>query len=307
MKPKLRIAVTGIKGQVARAIAEAAVTAGDIVALPLGRPDFDLSRPESIPFAIKAARPDVIINTAAYTAVDDAERNEDLAFAVNARGAGVVSAAAASIGAPLIHISTDYVFSGDKSGAYVEEDATEPRSAYGRTKLAGEVAVLEANPRSIVLRTSWVYAPWGKNFVDTMLRLAGQHPAIGVVDDQHGRPTFAPHIATAILQIARAFSLGWRTDFGGVFHMAGADAMSWRAFAEAVFAESSARGGRSARVNAITTADYPTLAARPANSELDCAKLRRVFGIALPGVDAGLKGYFTGLAEPVLASQRGYK
>jgi dTDP-4-dehydrorhamnose reductase len=305
MKP-LRIALTGSEGQVARGVVEAVSRAADLDIVCLARPAFDLAEPATIGPAVAAARPDVVINAAAYTAVDDAERDEVATFAINSTGAGAVAAAAAEVGAAIIQLSTDYVFAGDASAAYVETDPTDPRSAYGRSKLAGEMAVLAANPRAIVVRTSWVYGPGGKNFVATMLRLAAQRDEIGVVEDQRGRPTYAPHLAAGLIDIARAAATGWHSDHGGVFHLAGADAMSWRAFAEAVFAVSRARGGPSARVRAIASADYPTAATRPANSILDCVKVKRVFGVALPGVEAGLSEYFA-RAPDVRPSVRGFK
>src|SRR6202171_4014714 len=197
----MRLYVIGGQGQVARSLREAAISDEDIVFGYGQRPDIDLLRPESIAQALAEFRPDLVVNPAAYTAVDKAESEPDLAFAVNRDGAGAVAVAAARQGVPVIHLSTDYVFDGRKTTAYVEADPVNPQGVYGRSKLAGELAVTAANPRNIVLRTSWVYAPFGTNFVRTMLRLASERDRLRVVDDQVGCPTYAPDIASAILAI----------------------------------------------------------------------------------------------------------
>ena len=278
----MRIAVTGTNGQVARALAEIAGRHGHEVVL-LGRPGLDLADPATIAPAIRAAEAAAVINAAAYTAVDKAETEPDLAQAVNGAGAGAVAAAAAELGLPVLQVSTDYVFDGSKVGPYIEEDAVGPLGAYGRSKLAGERAVAAANPRHAVLRTAWVYAPFGANFVRTMLRIAGNKPEVNVVADQWGCPTSALDIATTLLGVAtRMVAAPDDDDLVGVFHMAARGEAVWADVAEAVFAASRAKGGPSAKVNRITTAEFPTQAQRPANSRLDCAKLERVYGIALP-------------------------
>ena len=278
----MRIAVTGQNGQVARALHEIAGRHGHEVVL-LGRPGLDLADPSTIAPALRAADAAAVINAAAYTAVDKAESEPDLALAVNGAGAGAVAAAAAELGLPVLQVSTDYVFDGAKPSPYVEEDPVGPLGAYGRSKLAGERAVAEANPRHAVLRTAWVYAPYGANFVRTMLRIAGNKPEVGVVADQHGCPTSALDIATTLLGVAaRMVEEPEDRDLVGVFHMAARGEAVWADVAEAVFAASRAKGGPSATVKRITTADFPTQAQRPANSRLDCAKLERVYGIALP-------------------------
>ena len=276
----MRIVVTGREGQVARSLAERAALRPDIDLIALGRPNLDLLDPAAIYRAVAAARPDLVVSAAAYTAVDQAEDEPDLAYAINAVGAGAVAAAAAAAGAPVIHLSTDYVFSGDKAGHYVEDDPTGPTSAYGRSKLAGEVAVAAANPRHVILRTAWVYSPFGKNFAKTMLRLAETRETVSVVADQWGNPTSALDIADGILHIAAALAAG--TASSGIFHLAGTGATNWAGFAEAVFTASEALGGPSAKVVPITTADYPTKARRPANSRLDCARLDATFGWRAP-------------------------
>jgi dTDP-4-dehydrorhamnose reductase len=278
----MKIAVTGRSGQVVRAIIERA-PAGVIV-LPLGRPEFDLADPATIDAAIRAAAPDLVISAAAYTAVDRAQDDEAVAFAVNAAGAGAVAAAAARIGVPVIHLSTDYVFDGAKPSAYVETDPVAPLGAYGRSKLAGEAAVIAANPVAVIVRTAWVYSPFGHNFAKTMLRLARDRDELTIVADQIGNPSSALDIADGLLTMApRLAEAGAGTpDLVGIFHMTGSGEASWADFAQAIMNASAATGGPTARVRPIGTADYPTPAPRPANSRLDCTRLARSYGIALP-------------------------
>jgi dTDP-4-dehydrorhamnose reductase len=278
----LRILVTGREGQVARSLIERSATLPNIEIVAVGRPDLNLADPGSVMSSIAAARPDVVVSAAAYTAVDRAEDEPDLAYAINAEGARAVAAAAAHVGAPVIHLSTDYVFSGEADIPYVETDATGPQGVYGRTKLAGEQAVAAANSRHVILRTAWVYSPYGANFVKTMLRLAETRDALGIVADQWGNPTSALDIADGILHIARTLGEAAPAEKYGVFHMAGAGSANWSGFAEQVFAESWARGGPWARVDEITTAQYPTRAQRPKNSRLSCEKLWTTYGWRAP-------------------------
>jgi dTDP-4-dehydrorhamnose reductase len=278
----MRIVVNGRDGQVARALAEIAPARGhELVAL--GRPAFDLTAaPDEIANALAAVRPDVIVSAAAFTAVDQAEREPELAQRVNATGAGAVAAAAGQLGVPLVHLSTDYVFDGRKPAPYVEDDPTGPTGVYGRSKLAGEAAVLAAHDDVAILRTAWVFSPFGANFVKTMLRLAGDRDEVGVVADQLGNPTSALDLAAAILTVAENLRAGDKAEQRGIFHAAGTGDASWADFAERIFAASHARGGPTARVKRITTADFPTPATRPANSRLDCGKLARVHGVTMP-------------------------
>ncbi len=276
----MRVAVTGSKGQVAASLVERAGPKIEIVTL--SRPAFSLEDRESVLAGIAAARPDVVINAAAYTAVDKAESEEDLAMRVNGAGAGHVAEAAARLGAPLLHLSTDYVFDGTLDRPYREDDPTAPSGAYGRSKLAGERLVGELNPNSAVLRTAWVYSPFGANFVCTMLRLNETRDEVGVVADQQGNPTSALDIADALLIIARQIRENGSPELRGVFHMTGGGEATWADLAEAVFAEAHARGRRLTGVKRIATAEYPTPARRPLNSRLDNAKLGRVYGLALP-------------------------
>lgn len=282
----MRVAVTGFRGQVASSLIERA--GDDIAIVSLARPEVMLEDRAAVIDGVARARPDVVINAAAYTAVDKAESEEWLAGQVNGSGAGHVAEAAARIGAPLLHLSTDYVFDGSLDRPYREDDPTGPTGAYGRSKLEGERRVAELCPNSAILRTAWVYSPFGANFVRTMLRLNETRDEVGVVADQHGNPTSALDIADACLAIARRIRADDSADLRGVFHMTGAGEATWADFAEAVFAEAHARGRRPTRVKRIATADYPTPARRPANSRLDNAKLAHIYGLALPDWRASL-------------------
>lgn len=275
----MRIAVTGREGQVAQGLKERGGGRADVEIVLVGRPDLDLATPASVAPALEAARPDLIVSAAAYTAVDRAEDEPDLAHAVN--GAGAVASAAHDLGVPVIHLSTDYVFDGGKDGAYVETDPTGPIGVYGASKLAGELAVAAAGPRHAILRTAWVYSPFGNNFLRTMLRVAASRDELTVVADQHGNPTSALDIADAILHIAPQMVSG-RSDVFGIFHLAGSGTTNWAGFARRIFAASSALGGPSARVKDIPAADYPTKARRPANSRLSSAKFADTFGWTAP-------------------------
>jgi dTDP-4-dehydrorhamnose reductase len=282
----MRVAVTGAKGQVATALVEKAGAEFEI--LSLSRPGFSLEDRDSVIAGIEAARPDVVVNAAAYTAVDKAESEEDRAMRVNGAGAGHVAEAAAGIGAPLLHLSTDYVFDGALDRPYREDDPTGPTGAYGRSKLAGEERVTEYCPDSAILRTAWVYSPFGTNFVRTMLRLNESRDEVSVVADQRGNPTSALDIADALMVIAKRICGDSAPELRGVFHMTGSGEATWADLAEAVFDEAHARGRRPTRVRRIPSAEYPTLARRPANSRLDSEKLRRVYGVVLPDWRASL-------------------
>lgn len=279
----MRIVVTGgPDGQVLLSLMERGATRGhEIVAL--GRPELDLAGDgDAVARAVEATRPDAVVSAAAYTAVDKAETERDLAFAINGSGAGAVAKAAQGLGVPIVHISTDYVFDGSKASAYSEDDPTGPVSVYGASKLAGEQAVLAASDNSAVLRTAWVYSPFNANFVKTMLRLASDREEVGVVGDQFGNPTSALDIADAIIAVIENMEASEDSSLRGTFHMTGQGEASWAEFAEQIFAASAAAGGPSARVRSITTAEYPTPAARPANSRLDSSKLERIHGVRLP-------------------------
>lgn len=277
----LRIVVTGWTGQVVRAMLERVPAGVEIVALR--RPDLDLAIPKMIAPALRAARPHVIVNAAAYTAVDLAESEPDLAMRVNGEAAGEAARAAAALGVPVIQISTDYVFDGALDRPYREDDATGPISAYGASKLAGERAVAAASDNHAILRTAWIYSPFGKNFVKTMLHLAETRDEVGVVADQHGCPTSALDIADAVLAVARNLAARPQDEtLRGIFHMSATGEAAWADVAEAVFAERERLGGKPVAVKRIATTDYPTPAQRPANSRLDCDKLAARHGVTLP-------------------------
>ncbi|MER9137254.1 dTDP-4-dehydrorhamnose reductase [Mesorhizobium sp. M0830] len=278
----MRLVVTGREGQVAASLLEAGRRSAGVEVVAIGRPELDLARPEMVIEPIAAAKPDIVVSAAAYTAVDQAEDEPDLAFAVNAVGAGKVAEAARRLGVPIIHLSTDYVFDGSKDSAYVETDATAPASVYGASKLAGEQAVASANPRHLILRTAWVYSPFGKNFVKTMLRLAADRDEISVVADQWGNPTSALDIADAILHAAAQLHDGKSFGAPGTYHLAGTGEANWSGFARHILDTSRVSGGPWARVRDIATMDYPTKARRPANSRLSSAKFASVFGWNAP-------------------------
>lgn len=285
----MRVYVIGGEGQVARSLREAAARDTSVVLGFTSRSEVDLLRPWTIRQALTRFRPDVVINPAAYTAVDKAESEPDQAFAINRDGAGAVAEAAEVVGAPVIHFSTDYVFDGHKEGAYVEGDPVAPQGVYGISKLQGEVAVATAHPRHVILRTAWVYAPFGSNFLRKILRLAAERDRLQVVDDQVGCPTYAPDIADAALAIAAQIAgIGWKADHAGVTHLAGPDSVSWCGFARMIVALSAKGGARFVPVDPIATRDYPTPAARPANSCLSTARLSSLFGIQIPSLETSL-------------------
>ena len=279
----MRIAVTGKTGQVVTSMVERAARAG-VEVVTVGRPELDLADPGDVAGVFAALAPDVIVSAAAHTGVDKAESEPDLAHAINATGAGAVARAAAEIGVPVVHLSTDYVFDGSKASAWVETDPTAPLGVYGASKLAGEQAVLRSGARAVILRLAWVHSPFGANFVKTMLRLAESRERLAVVADQIGAPTSALDIADGIFAVARGLlSRPGERALEGVFHMgAGGPDASWADFAEAVFDGSAARGGKRPVVDRIPTAAFPTPARRPARSRLDSSKLAAIHGVELP-------------------------
>ncbi|WP_079213450.1 dTDP-4-dehydrorhamnose reductase [Brucella pituitosa] len=285
----MKIVVTGREGQVVQSLLEKASQRPNIQVIAMGRPELDLAKPETVRSAISAIKPDLVVSAAAYTAVDLAEDEAELAFAVNAGGAQAVAEAAKACGVPVIQISTDYVFAGDASEPYVEKDITGPQGVYGRSKLEGERLVSQTNPRHIVLRTAWVYSPFGKNFVKTMLKLAETRDALSVVSDQWGNPTNALDIADAIIKVAD--HLAAVPDFSayGVYHLAGTGDTNWSGFARAIFNESAKLGGPTATVTDIATADYPTKAVRPGNSRLSTKKFQEVFNWSAPHWQTSLR------------------
>ena len=286
----MRVYVFGSEGQIARSLREAASNLPDLVMGNGARPDVDILQPALIERALADFAPDIVINPAAYTAVDRAETEPDIALATNRDGAGNVAKAAAKLNIPIIHLSTDYVFDGRKQSPYVETDGDGPRSVYGRSKLAGERSVASSNSRAIILRTAWVYAPFGSNFVRTILRLSGERDRLRIVDDQIGCPTYAPDIADAILTIAAKIKAsGWQERFAGVTHLAGPDEITWCDFARQIVGIAKTKGRRDVIVDSITTVEYPTPAERPSNSRLRCDRLAELFDVRLPPLSLSLE------------------
>lgn len=285
----MKIVVTGREGQLVQSLLERAAQRPNLQVIALGRPELDLTKPETVRSAIEAIKPDLVVSAAAYTVVDLAEDEPDLALAVNATGAQAVAEAAKACGAPIIHLSTDYVFAGDATKSYVESDSIGPRSVYGSSKLEGERLVAQANPKHIILRTAWVYSPFGKNFVKTMLKLAETRDVLSVVSDQWGNPTSALDIANAIIRVADHLATVPSFSAYGVYHLAGTGDTNWSGFARAIFIESAKLGGPTATVTDIATADYPTKAVRPANSRLLSAKFHEVFNWSAPHWQSSLR------------------
>lgn len=278
------ILIAGKSGQLGQCLLETADSRRIRVVLA-GRPTFDIGNRQSIAAFLSAVTPTLIINAAAYTAVDKAELESARCYAVNRDGAADLAAAAWQRGLPFIHISTDYVFDGKKKSPYHEDDTTIPIGVYGRSKLEGEQAVLHAHPKAMIFRTSWLYSVFGSNFLITMLRLARGRPVMRVVDDQHGCPTSAHDLAAALLDIASIVLDGGGRP--GVYHLTGTGEATWYGLTKKIFDQAQACGRHVPPLAAIGTADYPTPARRPANSVLDCTKTDREFGVKLrPWPDA---------------------
>jgi dTDP-4-dehydrorhamnose reductase len=273
------LAVIGASGQVARALARAAGRRGVPVAVG-GRPDVDLNSTHSITAFLDATAPSLVINAAAYTAVDKAETDEAAAVALNTDGPARLAAWCASRGVPLMHISTDFVFDGRRSTPYREDDARNPLSVYGRTKSAGEDAVRAVLAEHIILRTAWVYDAGGNNFLKTMLRLGAERDVVRVVADQVGTPTTADEIAAALLDVASAIESKKVAAPWGTYHFVADGQTTWHGFAAEIFAAAKAAGLKTPKLEAITTAEYPLPAVRPAYSVLDTTKIRETFGIS---------------------------
>ncbi|MGY6628154.1 MAG: dTDP-4-dehydrorhamnose reductase [Oceanicaulis sp.] len=285
----LHILQFGATGQVARCLSALADDDLKVTALP--RAVADLTDDDAVQRVIHAAPSDtaVIVNLAAYTGVDAAESDRDKAFAVNGRAPGVMAKAARARGLPFIHLSTDYVFDGSGSQPYRETDRTRPLGVYGASKHAGEVAVMEASPDAVIMRTAWVFSAHGNNFVRTMVRLAAERAEISVVDDQIGCPTPAAAIADAVVSVGRTLASQHRpADFAGIFHYCGDRTMSWCGFADAIFERLDAAGLKRPHLYPIPTSAYPTPASRPAYSVLDCTRINDVYGVKAADSLAGL-------------------
>lgn len=293
----MRLLIAGWHGQVARALIEAAPSRPEIKALAAGRPALDVRDPRSIERAFGDISPDIVINTAAYTAVDHAETDADAAFALNRDGAALLARAAARRNIPIIHLSTHYVFDGSKPAPYDESDATCPATVFGRSKLEGEHAVRGANPRHVVIRTGWVFSPAKGTFVPKILEAANRGETVRVVADQRGNPTYAPHLASAILDVARDIAASRSVEPAwGTYHAAGSGTASWHDFAREIVSASASGDGCS--IEPIGSSDYPASAPRPRNSELDCAKFERTFGLRLPPWREGVASCLSQILRP---------
>jgi dTDP-4-dehydrorhamnose reductase len=278
----MKVLVTGRQGQLVQSLIERAAGRPGIEIVAAGRPELDLEKPGSAAEAVRSVAPEVVINAAAFTAVDHAEDEPERAMRVNDEAAGELAAAAKAAGAPIVQISTDYVFDGLAPRPYSEDARPDPLGAYGRSKLAGEERVRRENPEHLILRTAWVYSPFGSNFVKTMMRLAETRDTVTVVADQQGNPTSALDLADALLAVLRLWKQGSRAGQGRTYHLAGTGSASWFSFAEAIFEECRALGLPAARVQPIRTKDWPTNAVRPANSRLDSSRFQRDFDFAMP-------------------------
>jgi dTDP-4-dehydrorhamnose reductase len=278
----MKILLTGRNGQVGYELERTLAPLGDVCAFD--HKQLDLADPIAIISRVREVKPDVIVNAAAYTAVDQAEKDVEQAMLVNAAGPGFLAAEAKAVGALLVHYSTDYVFDGTKTTPYTEDDATNPLSVYGKSKLAGEKAIQAAGGRHLILRTSWVYGPRGKNFFLTMLRLAREREELRVVNDQHGAPTSSIALAGATVEILQRHG----TDAHGLFHLTASGETTWFGFTEAIIHLARATLPHAPRVVPIATAEYPTPAVRPRYSVLDCTKASRSLDAKLTGWQAGL-------------------
>ena len=284
-KTPLKILISGKTGQVAVELQKHLAGLGELIVL--GRDVLDLSQPDQIRAQVRAHKPDLLIIAAAHTAVDQAENEPELAFTINAIAPGVFAEEAAALGIPLIHYSTDYVFDGRKPAPYTEDDATNPLGVYGKSKLAGELAIAASGAQHLILRTSWVYSTHGKNFLLTMQRLLQERSELRVVADQVGAPTWAGTIA----QSTRALIERWQSGDAaawGTYHLTASGETSWFGFTQAIAGHLTAQGKACATLEPIPASAYPTPAARPQNSRLDCSKLAREWGVAQPDWEAAL-------------------
>ncbi|AKI03386.1 dTDP-4-dehydrorhamnose reductase (plasmid) [Hoeflea sp. IMCC20628] len=280
----MRILVTGTSGQIVTALKQRCEEIRDIELIAVGRPELELCQPQDIARTVARHVPDIVVSAAAFTAVDLAEDEPETVMRMNGDSAGEVALGAAMVGAPVIQLSTDYVYDGTKPFAWTEDDPVNPMSVYGKSKLAGERNVMAANPRHVILRTAWVYSPFGKNFVTTMLALARERAELNVVDDQYGCPTSAFNVADGILcAIERLYSPDASGDeLWGIYNLAGTGTATWCDLAREIFWQSKKLGLPASNVISIATEDFPTKAIRPKNSRLDCSKFEKTFGFRCP-------------------------
>ncbi|WND03180.1 dTDP-4-dehydrorhamnose reductase [Temperatibacter marinus] len=293
-----KLLVVGKTGQLASALNQLSPDFS-LACHTIGRPEVDLFDEQGVFDAILAEKPSVLVNAAAYTQVDTAETDQKKAYAVNQHAVRQMAEAAKVLDIPFIHVSTDYVYDGQKQGSYLESDPTNPQGIYGHSKLAGEQDALATHDKVIILRTAWVYSAIGKNFVKTMLNLAEIKDSLGIVADQKGNPTSALDIAQAIFKIIiQITDNGWQSSYSGLYHLAGTGDTTWFGLACKTFALYSQKtSNKIPEVSAITTADYPTPAKRPENSCLNCQKLEDTFGIRLPNWEQSLEKCIHQLVE----------
>lgn len=282
----MRILIIGQHGQVSRELQQRLGAVGELIVL--GRDQLDLAQPDQIRHQVQRVRPDLIINAAAHTAVDLAESEPEVAYAINGVAPGILAEEALALGVPLIHYSTDYVFDGMKGSPYTEEDAPSPLGVYGQSKLAGERAITEARGQHLILRTSWVYSAHGRNFLLTMQRLMQEKPELRVVADQVGAPTWAGTIANSTLALIERWIAG---DAGawGTYHLTAQGETSWFGFAQAIGDAIREQGAPCANLLPIPSSEYPTPAVRPLNSRLDCTRLQREWGVSQPEWSVALR------------------
>ncbi|MFL1516592.1 dTDP-4-dehydrorhamnose reductase [Pseudomonas prosekii] len=273
----MKILINGQHGQVSQELQRHLSHLGELVVL--GREQLDLAQPEQIRQQVQRIRPDLIINAAAHTAVDQAESEPQLAFAINASAPGILAEQALELGVPLIHYSTDYVFDGSKPAPYTEDDAPNPLGVYGKSKLAGEQAISAVQGQHLILRTSWVYSTHGRNFLLTMQRLLQEKPEMRIVADQIGAPTWAGTIARSTLALIERWQAG-NAGAWGTYHLTAQGEASWFGFAQAIGEALREQGKPCANLLPIPSSDYPTPAARPLNSRLDCSRLQREWGVS---------------------------
>ncbi|MEZ9588279.1 dTDP-4-dehydrorhamnose reductase [Vibrio cyclitrophicus] len=276
----MRVLITGCYGQVGSCLTKQLTNNENTAVLALDREHLDITNQDAVHAAVAEFEPSIIINAAAHTAVDKAEEEVDLSYAINRDGPKYLAQAAQSVGAAMLHISTDYVFEGNKAGEYVETDTTNPQGVYGKSKLAGEIAVAEVCDKHIILRTAWVFGESGNNFVKTMLRLGENRDALSIVGDQFGGPTYAGDIANTLIQIAKRINQGDAVEYG-VYHYSGLPHVSWFDFADTIFDVAVEQGvlEKKPRLTSITTDQYPTPAKRPSNSRLSTEKITLGFSV----------------------------
>lgn len=286
----MRVLITGGNGQVGHCLTNQLNSNKSVEVLSLDVAGLDITDEAAVHKIINEFKPTVIINAAAHTAVDKAETEVELAYAINRDGAKYLAQAADEVGAAILHISTDYVFSGDKTGDYLESDSTAPQSVYGASKLAGELAVIKACHKHIILRTAWVFGEVGNNFIKTMLRLGHTHDALSIVDDQYGGPTYAGDIARVLIQLATSIDNNEAVEYG-LYHFSGLPHVSWFEFAQEIFVNAKKQHvlDNIPTLTSITSAEYPTPAKRPVNSKLATDKIRKTFNIEASDWHAALQ------------------